>query len=882
MRTPRFYDIRRFGKWYRLFPNTTIVLFFLTMAVMLWTLDAREAEQLKTSLARDALWAEQTLQLRLEDNLNQLTDLARGVGNGELDEAGFQSQASQLLVNTPEMLAIIKTDNRGVLRWTAPFEDGPLSPGSQLVTGATFRQVQDSGRFAYSAPYRLANGEWRFELHVPIYQNGQFAGTVAGIFNAGNFVHRLPPAWFTEKYQLQLLTSDGRELARSGQSRWRSDIREKMELPGSGLSIEARPLRGAVSQARLLQLGLIGGMALLTLLSLISLNRHIRRRIEAEQERDHVYRLSQEMLGVLRRDTTILQANPAFEADLGYRPEELVGTSFLNYLPAEQREKARDVFEQLFASDTADRYVETRIITRQGETRWIVWALSPLVTSNVVYISGRDITAEKLAEQALRQESAFRKAMEDSLMVGIRAIDLEGRITYVNPSFCTITGYREDELLGLTPPYPYWGPGRQGENSRQDLADTLSGQAPAEGFHSILQRKNGEEFDAHILVSPLIDARGRHTGWMAVLTDITEPLEAQRRMEASHERFVTVIEGLDAAVAVVEPQTLEVLFCNHVYRQWFDPMQDSELGTTGYCDLRLARLMHEKAERETEAWIDPPGRWLSIRRRSIRWVNGRTAYMAILTDITQQHDAEERYQQQMQQLQSTSRLVTMGEMASTLAHELNQPLSAIANYQAGCIERLRQGKATPETLLPVMEKITAQAERAGNIVRRIREFVKQSEPNRKACALPDIVEAALSIAEIESRRQSTTLNLHIPADLPLVFVDPILIEQVLLNLVKNGIEAMQDVATNQRALDISARLLTARRVEVAIADHGYGVPPDLKERLFDAFFTTKKEGMGMGLNICRTIIEFHEGQLWVEDNAGGGSIFRFTLPVAET
>ncbi|WP_230369063.1 ATP-binding protein [Paludibacterium denitrificans] len=105
---------------------------------------------------------------------------------------------------------------------------------------------------------------------------------------------------------------------------------------------------------------------------------------------------------------------------------------------------------------------------------------------------------------------------------------------------------------------------------------------------------------------------------------------------------------------------------------------------------------------------------------------------------------------------------------------------------------------------------------------------------------------------------------------------------MLLNLVKNGIEAMQDVATNQRALDISARLLTARRVEVAIADHGYGVPPDLKERLFDAFFTTKKEGMGMGLNICRTIIEFHEGQLWVEDNAGGGSIFRFTLPVAET
>ncbi|MBI3145732.1 MAG: GHKL domain-containing protein, partial [Pseudogulbenkiania sp.] len=375
-----------------------------------------------------------------------------------------------------------------------------------------------------------------------------------------------------------------------------------------------------------------------------------------------------------------------------------------------------------------------------------------------------------------------------------------------------------------------------------------------------------------------------HTGWMTAMTDITERQEAKQRLEASHERFVTVIEGLDAAVAVVDPASHELLFCNQLYRHWFDP--DNTLGQEdgSCCDLRLAFLMRDadRPELDLQLQLEDPPRWLSARRRRVRWVDGRTTLMVILTDITQQHEAEQRYEQQMEKLQATSRLVTMGEMASTLAHELNQPLSAIANYQAGCIERLRQGRASAESLLPVMEKITAQAERAGKIVRRVREFVKQSEPDRKPCQLTDIVEATLAIADIEARRYAASIVLQLPPRLPEVCVDPILIEQVLLNLIKNGIEAMQETEPARRQLTVSADVQNPRRVEVAIADRGHGVPAELKGRLFDAFFTTKKEGMGMGLNICRTIIEFHQGQLWVEDNPGGGSIFRLTLPVTET
>jgi hypothetical protein len=200
-----------------------------------------------------------------------------------------------------------------------------------------------------------------------------------------------------------------------------------------------------------------------------------------------------------------------------------------------------------------------------------------------------------------------------------------------------------------------------------------------------MQRKNGERFYAQMLISPLIDADGHQTGWMAALTDMTEKRHAQQMLEAANERFIAVIEGLDAAVAVVRGESQQLLFCNHRYREWLAAPETVD--SSECCDLRLYRLL-QQASADQEIWLDDLQRWFLLRSRPVRWVDSDMAQMLILTDITEQHDAEQRYQEQMAKLQATSRLITMGEMASTLAHELNQPLSAIANYQAGCVERL--------------------------------------------------------------------------------------------------------------------------------------------------------------------------------------------------
>jgi signal transduction histidine kinase len=216
-------------------------------------------------------------------------------------------------------------------------------------------------------------------------------------------------------------------------------------------------------------------------------------------------------------------------------------------------------------------------------------------------------------------------------------------------------------------------------------------------------------------------------------------------------------------------------------------------------------------------------------------------------------------------------------MASSVAHELNQPLTAISNYSLGTVARLRDGNVVPADLLPALEKTAGQAQRAGNIIRRIREFVKRAEPRRRPTPISRIIEDAIGFAEIEAAKKKIAIRTRVPTDLPPLDVDPILVEQLLLNLLKNAIDATDNAAV--RRIDVVVRRLDDM-AEFAVIDRGCGVPVEHRASLFQPFFSTKPDGMGMGLNICRSIVEFHQGRLQLEENPEGGTIFRFTLPLA--
>ncbi|MFH1873081.1 MAG: PAS domain S-box protein [Pseudomonadota bacterium] len=382
---------------------------------------------------------------------------------------------------------------------------------------------------------------------------------------------------------------------------------------------------------------------------------------------------------------------------------------------------------------------------------WNFWALR------------RHVLRRQAVEEQLRQEHAFRKAMEDSLDTGMRARNLDGEIIYVNPAFCRMVGLPATELIGRRPPMPYWADDYMDET--QAIHDrVLAGDGPVEGFELKFKHRNGEVIDVLIHEAPLIDAHGQHSGWMGSMVDITE-----------------------------------------------------------------------------------------------------------------RKQAAERARQQQDRLQSTARLVAMGEMASSIAHELNQPLAAISSYCTAAVNLLRS-RAPATEVMPALDKAVEQARRAGRVVRRIYSLARRSENRFELLHLEERVDAALSLIEADLRQKGIRITLDLNAPI-LVEGDPLLLEQALFNILRNAIESMRNTAFDQRLISIKLACADSYAL-LTVADRGCGIDADVADKLFDPLFTTKPEGMGMGLAICRSVMENHRGRLTFEANPGGGTVFRILLPMA--
>ena len=537
---------------------------------------------------------------------------------------------------------------------------------------------------------------------------------------------------------------------------------------------------------------------------------------------------------------------------------------------------------------------------------WLVTVLSALTTWMLI-ANWRHTRRRMATQQALISETSFRRAMENSMLTGMRALDLHGRITYVNAAFCQMTGWSESDLVGKTAPFPYW-PEEDQETLTSRLEEELAGKILPSGIQVRVKRPDHTIFDARLYVSPLIDARGTQTGWMTSMTDITEPNRVREQLSASHERFTTVLEALDASISVAPIGSNELLFANKLYRLWFGtqavghlqlvaqagvpetPLSDeSQDNVDAFAGLPTNSLPDVDAE-SAEIYLDPLGKWLEVRTRYLSWVDGRLAQMVIATDITARRLAEEQSAAQTERAQTASRLITMGEMASSVAHELNQPLTAINNYCTGMISRIKANKITEEDLLGALEKTAKQAHRAGQIIQRIRSFVKRSEPNRNQSDIAGMVDEAVELADIELRRRNVRLTYHVARHMPTLLVDPILIEQVLVNLLKNAAESI-DLAHRPTA-QRSVKLRVAPKhvddkpvIEFTVVDTGPGLPPEVMNRLYEAFYSTKADGMGIGLSLCRSIVESHQGRMKAENiyNAQEvtGCCFSFWIPITQ-
>ena len=538
-----------------------------------------------------------------------------------------------------------------------------------------------------------------------------------------------------------------------------------------------------------------------------------------------------------------------------------------------------------------------------GLSIFVVWSLWSVL---------KQMQVRQEAEANLRTETSFRNAMENSTPVGIRAHDMEKRITYVNRAFCEMTGWSSKELVGLIPPFPFWPDSRRDELVEK-MNRALNSETVAKmGIEGAILRRDGSLIETRTFIAPLINEKGKQTGWVTSLIDISEPKKIREELAVSQERFITVLEGLDAAVSVVDLENDKLLFANRFYRENFGEDSKGHFQLAGNANNRETlhevaedlqdsppgiptSFLYQESESEEIQLSDGSNKWYEVRYRFIPWVDGRLAQLLIATDITVRKESDELTRQQEERMQFTSRLTTMGEMASSLAHELNQPLSAISNYCMGVAKRL-EGNLDPalsKDIFPALEKASEQAHRAGTIIQRIRGFVRRSEPQRKSTAISEIISDAVGLIEIEAHRHRLSITSNVMGNLPEVDLDPVLILQVLVNLLKNGLDSVREAYPlssrwSAAPVNISADLDTSTfpaMMRIQVTDTGGGIAESVMERMFEPFFSTKTDGMGMGLNICRSIIESHHGRLWASNTMDSertklaGCTFTILLPL---
>ncbi len=516
---------------------------------------------------------------------------------------------------------------------------------------------------------------------------------------------------------------------------------------------------------------------------------------------------------------------------------------------------------------------EHSLFTTDNLKFWAIVALAGLLAVALGLLVSNQRQQHK-AHQKLFAENSLRVAMSDSSVAGIRVTDLEGRFLFVNETFQKLVGYRSHELIGLMPPYPYWE-----DDITPTLADILAHPEDRQvrSVEFRVRRKDGLLFDGQLNVSPLLSENRRVIGWIGELYDITEQKRARERMKAAHERFTRVVQSMNSSICVLggDAEHPRLLFRNTPYEKFF--------GTTPDGAVRLVKLIAEKHtlmaregvyDAESERWFDARMQWLT-------WTDDTPARMIIATDITNQRETELALEAQMKRAETTQRLVTMGEMASSLAHELNQPLAAISNYASGASMMLKAGKLTRDDTIGALDKVDRQAKRAAAIIKRIRGFAatKKTEPQFTSLTPESVINETMELALIQAEKLNARINTTIEPGLPNMTGDSVMLEQLLLNLLKNAMEAVQPCPNH--TIDLTVKLHeTGNFIQFAVTDHGTGISDEAKAMLFDAFYSTKNEGMGMGLNICRSIVEVHHGRIVISDTPGGGATFTFTVPVA--
>jgi PAS domain S-box-containing protein len=593
-------------------------------------------------------------------------------------------------------------------------------------------------------------------------------------------------------------------------------------------------------------------------------------------------------------DGTITSWNRAARRMFGYAAEEAVGRNVMMLLPGDRFHEERDIMARIREGEAVEHF-ESQRVAKDGREVHVSLTISPVrdADGRVVGASkiARDVTARHAARRELRASHALLHALVEGIIDPVYVKDRDGRYLLGNAALGRVIGRPVGEVIGTTDDQAMgrdWAKVVRAEDRR-----TMDGNV-ARTFEESL---SVDGVTRHFLTTkaPYHDADGHVAGVLGISRDVTSLKAAEQAVRAGAQHLRGVLDGLLIYVAVLRPDG-RVTGMNLALREALvfhgvtpdaiadQPIFDTPLvgvGEESRVALRAALAMAAtgKAARldAVTMAVGPPAVTLDLMFSPMPDADGCVTHVILsAVDVTERERAAEQARERQATLAHMERLRTMGQMATGLAHELTQPFGAIANYAAACRRSLASGRMSEEQLGQTLAEIGSEAARAGAIVHRLHGFVRKQQPQASAIDVNDVVEDGLRLLAFDLRQAGVEVRVALADGLPHVLADAVQVGQVLVNLIRNAIDAMAGVSPDRRRLVLETAI-AGPMVRVAVHDVGCGVTPQAMDHIFDAFFTTKPDGLGVGLALCRTIVEEHGGHLSAAPGPAGGMTFAFTL-----